>query len=155
MKEYLYLIDLYASLFLLDSKLVKAVIQAESDWRTHAVRYEKSYVYLYKVDELAKKHSVTSGTLEMLQKSSWGLMQVMGAVAMEYGLNELPSALVRPEVGIYFGCLHLESMKHKWGNDPFDIYAAYNAGAVRKDNQGEYRNKSAMDRFRKIYNKLQ
>lgn len=65
------------------------------------------------------------------QQASWGLMQVMGAVARELGYKgrHLP-ALCRPEIGIPIGCRHLANQIRRFGNLDNGI-AAYNAGTPR------------------------
>lgn len=72
------------------------------------------------------------------QQASWGPMQVMGAVAREYGFDgHFPDLCGRN--GIVFGTAHLARLrdrfleKHGWEG----VAAAYNAGSPRYTAEGE------------------
>lgn len=62
------------------------------------------------------------------QQASWGLMQIMGAVAREHGYMKpfLPS-LCDPEANIEIGCAHLAQLM-AWAGNPAKALGAYNAG---------------------------
>ena len=131
--------------------MINAVIKTESDWNVDAVRYEPFYKWFYKVDSYAVKLRITLETCKVMQQSSYGLMQVMGAVGMEEGVDN-PIDLLKPEVNILTGCRRLAKIRKKWGDDPLDIYAAYNAGSVRKTSEKKYYvNQSAVTRFKRNY----
>jgi len=84
------------------------------------------------------------------QQASWGLMQVMGAVAREHGFDApyLP-ALCDPWANLDIGCRHLLYLKgrfhehHGWAG----VVAAYNAGSPRRATAGsiEYENQVYVD----------
>ena len=83
--------------------LVCAVIEQESAWNPWAVRYEPGFLSRY----IAPLY--TSGKLSATEAytraMSWGLMQVMGQVAREFGFKEASlSELCDPAAGIEFGC---------------------------------------------------
>lgn len=63
------------------------------------------------------------------QQASWGLMQVMGAVAREHGfVGSYLTRLCDPAVGLEFGCRHL-SANLRWANGNYtQALAAYNGG---------------------------
>jgi|HubBroStandDraft_5_1064220.scaffolds.fasta_scaffold02902_4 hypothetical protein len=83
----------------LDPAIVCAVIEQESAWNPHALRYESAFRARY-VSPLG-----LSPTEEIARSISWGLMQVMGQVAREYGFaGKFLSELCDPEVGIEIGC---------------------------------------------------
>lgn len=69
------------------------------------------------------------------QQASWGLMQIMGAVARECGctLPYLPQ-LCDPDEGIEYGCRHLASLKGRYlqGHGWDGVIASYNAGSPRR-----------------------
>lgn len=74
------------------------------------------------------------------QQASWGLMQLMGAVARELGMNprlHLPK-LCDSELNLDLGCKHLANLRrrfqrpHGWRG----VVAAYNAGSPRSDDGG-------------------
>lgn len=71
------------------------------------------------------------------QQSSWGLMQVMGAVAREHGfLGTFFPELCVPHVGLEFGCRLLEKLLSRY--DEADALSAYNAGRPTTDNYDKY-----------------
>lgn len=63
------------------------------------------------------------------QQASWGLMQVMGAVAREHGFSgNYLSELCDPLVGLEYGCRHLAA-DLRWANgNVAQALAAYNGG---------------------------
>jgi hypothetical protein len=83
----------------LDPAIVCAIVDQESAWDSHAMRYEGAFRAKY-VAPLG-----LSPTEEIARSISWGLMQVMGQVAREYGFAEkFLSALCEPEAGVTVGC---------------------------------------------------
>lgn len=134
----------------IDIRYLCALIQTESSGRTNACRFEKNYPWIQGVSQLAKTWKITEDTATTLLKTSWGLTQVMGSLAVELGLLKyplLPHDLCRPENGIFFGCLAWNQKKDKFKlSSPLDIYAAYNAGSVRM-NGDKYFNQKAVDNF--------
>ena len=83
----------------LDPALVCAVVEQESSWDAHAMRYEPAFRMRY-VTSLA-----LPPTEEIARSISWGLMQVMGQVAREHGFHgKFLSALCDPATGLDIGC---------------------------------------------------
>ncbi len=83
----------------LDPALVCAVVEQESSWDTHAIRYEPGF----------RTHYVAPlglpPTEEIARSISWGLMQVMGQVTREHGFSgKFLSALCDPAAGLDAGC---------------------------------------------------
>jgi len=120
----------------LDPDLVRGVISVESSWNSLAMRYEDKYRWLWPgYNQVVAPAGVSFDTEVMQQKTSWGLMQVMGAVAREMGFREkFISRLCNPIVGVRYGCKYLEHMKKNRGWDGEDLISAYNAGRPTKDN---------------------
>jgi len=108
--------------------LVYAIIKVESGQDSAAVRFEPHYRYLWDVRRNRPFRRLTSAesrsetapadfhapsgvgrhTEWQHQQTSWGLMQVMGAVARERGYTgRFLSSLMIPEVGLEYGCRHL------------------------------------------------
>lgn len=53
--------------------------------------------------------------LELVEEQiSWGLMQVMGAVARERGLKGWLTRMLQPEVNLSIGIKHLQWLKGRW-----------------------------------------
>jgi len=83
----------------LDPALVCAVVEQESAWDAHAIRYEPAFRTRY-VAPLG-----LPPTEEVARSISWGLMQVMGQVAREHGFTgKFLSALCDPAAGLDVGC---------------------------------------------------
>lgn len=143
-----------AEYFKIDPRFLFALIKCESNFECYACRYEPNYEWLHQPELIAKKLSSTIETHIAQQRTSWGLMQVMGANLYYIGGGEhfdtWPAELVEPELNLEIGCKMLLKLKKKWRYS-LDLYAAYNAGSVRKDRDGEYINKTAVDRFAKEF----
>lgn len=88
----------------LDPALVCAVVEQESAWDAHAIRYEPAFRTRY-VAPLG-----LPPTEEVARSMSWGLMQVMGQVAREHGFSsKFLSPLCNPAAGLDLGCTVLVS----------------------------------------------
>lgn len=147
---------------LITPELVLAIIKVESNFNSSAVRYEPNYTYL--VSPHAVKPVECSYRTEIeLQKMSWGLMQVMGAVAREYGFRGWLTRLLSPDHNIYYGITHLKMLekrgiemtkryrKHHYGLN--DLISDYNDGDWRKRDNVLYisKVKKAMADYEKQY----
>lgn len=130
--------------------IVRAIIQTESNGNMYAYRVEPRYRYLVNVLDLSPFRSLTPEEIRSEiaphdfpyypaissrdtewwgQQASWGPMQVMGAVAREYGFMgafpELCSSL-----GIHYGVIHLAHLakrhleRYGWAG----VVNAYNTG---------------------------
>jgi len=107
-----------------DETLVCAVVEQESAWDTHAIRYEPGF----------RAHYVAPlglpPTEEIARSISWGLMQVMGQVAREHGFTgKFLSALNDPSVGLTIGSVVLGSKISAAGNDIWRALELWNGGA--------------------------
>ena len=156
----------------LDPALVCALCEVESGWETRAIRQEVGYTYLYglaagetgviaciqgaageQLHTLLKEIQSTIATEVVMQKTSWGLMQIMGAVARERGFGGWLTELCDPAVNLEWGCRHLRWMldhNNAYGLPDFrikpeDLAAAWNAG-TRVMVDGKYKNQSYVDR---------
>lgn len=101
-------------------------------------------------DFSAPKGLILSRHTEFVQqKTSWGPMQVMGAVAREMGFNGYFPELCSP-LGLYYACKHLRRLadrflaSHGWDG----VAAAYNAGSPRKGADGRWVNQGYVDKLR-------
>lgn len=145
--------------------LIAALTAVESGGDVFASRFEPHYSYLWDVvadgpkrcDDVYRPNDfegvagVTSMHTEFTQqRTSWGPLQVMGAVAREYGYRGSFAALCG-ELGVRFGCWHLIALKRRLAakglNGVDDLIAAYNAGWARRDaDSGEYLNQRYVDK---------
>ena len=131
-------------------ELVYAICQVESSLNPSAVRHEPRYRWLVGDNE-------TMSPIERQdQMTSWGLMQVMGAVARELGHTGPLSDLLDPPTGLFYGCLHLRRFRAKYDIWP-DVIAAYNAGSPRRvaGPIGPYVNQSYVDKVLAAWNNLE
>lgn len=125
--------------FDLPANVLRAMVQVESSGNMRARRYEKSYRWLW--------GKVTGNTERVGQMTSWGPLQVMGAVARELGLNGPFEQLLGP-MGVHYGAMHLAQLKrrffdkHGWEG----VIAAYNAGSPRKKANGQWANQEYVRR---------
>lgn len=145
-------IKLMAKDFDLPWELIEALATVESSLNPWALRYEPQYKYLYLLDD----RSQLSPTERVGQMCSWGLMQVMGAVAREHGFRGYFPQLCDPVVGLRYGCLHVTKFRAKYGQWS-DVIAAYNAGSPRREptNQGAYVNQFYVNKVLTIWNGLE
>ena len=67
----------------------------------------------------------------IFQSTSWGLCQLMGAVARELGYAGSPKSLCDPDVNIFIGCLHLSNILKRAHGD-------YKMALTRYNNSVEY-----------------
>lgn len=82
------------------------------------------------------------------QQASWGLLQVMGAVAREYGFKRHFPALCDPEEGLEYGLQHFARLRDRFiVTDGWDgVIAAYNAGSPRRDDEGLFVNQRYLEK---------
>lgn len=86
------------------------------------------------------------------QRASWGLCQVMGSVAREYGYDGWLPGLCDPETNIYYAVHHLNVLASRFLRDHgWDgVLAAYNAGSPRYRDDGKFINQDYVDRVRSL-----
>jgi len=127
----------------LDPALVWAICKQESGMNPLAVRHEPAYKWVCKPVE-NKPHGCSLDTERMLQKTSFGLMQVMGAVFREYGFKGwLSEIITQPALQLEYGCKHLKRKLAKYGSEGGIV--AYNSGSPRYNAQGKYVNQYYLD----------
>lgn len=129
-------------------ELVLAMCMKESSFREYAIKPELHYRYLVgKPDELSIAERLG-------QQHSWGLMQVMGAVARELGFKGAFHELWNPSVGLQYGLLKLHALRKKYDTWPA-VISAYNAGHVELVN-GKYKNQAGyVDPVLKYWNEYE
>jgi soluble lytic murein transglycosylase-like protein len=111
----------------LDPAFVCAVIEQESGWNPWAMRYEPAFFSKY-VASLYTNNKITA-TEAYARGFSWGLMQVMGQVAREFGFDALfLSALCDPEQGLTVGCKVLRKKFDAMAGDSTRALLAWNGG---------------------------
>lgn len=108
----------------IDGDLACAIVEQESNWNPHAIRYEPGFYSRYVQPQGGL------GQTEMTSRAiSWGLMQVMGQVAREYGFGgPFLSELCDPEMGLEFGCKFFSALMGKVGNNVDAALLRWNGG---------------------------
>ena len=112
----------HAQKYGLEPEIVAAVCEQESSWNPWAARYEP----LFYVKYVAPMN--LPGTESQMRATSFGLMQIMGETAREFGFGGgYLTELCDPDTGVNFGCKKLQKC--------FDIHKvpdcsllAYNGG---------------------------
>jgi soluble lytic murein transglycosylase-like protein len=85
-------------------ELVCAIVEQESSWNPWALRYEPAFYERYIAPQIARG-AIADITESRARSFSWGLMQVMGQVAREYGFTGASLAsLCNPAAGLEIGC---------------------------------------------------
>jgi len=108
----------------LNQALVCALCEVESSWIPWAVRHEDGYRWLWGAKrrelfdetpthefmEMKNRLGIELKTEKFCQQTSWGLCQIMGAVARERGYRGWLTELCDPATNLEWGCRHLRWM---------------------------------------------
>lgn len=133
--------------------LVTAIVRVESEGNPWAMRYESAFYDRYIASTHVQGRAPCSDLTEARARAtSYGLMQIMGAVARERGFDQpFLSELCDPDVGLEFGCRQLASLSQRYISQYgwAGVVAAYNAGSPRQTTDGEWVNQSYVDKVRK------
>jgi soluble lytic murein transglycosylase-like protein len=114
----------YALKYGLNPKIVAAVCEQESSWNPFAVRFEPAFESRYIKPALPAAPT----TRELTEAMSFGLMQIMGEVAMEFGwAGKFLTELCDPATGVLFGCKKLQKCYYVHGDDDTSLLS-YNGG---------------------------
>lgn len=114
----------YAAEYLIDSFLLCAVVEHESSWNPYATRMEKAFYDKYILQ------MTLNDTEEYTRAMSWGLMQVMGETAREFGFKgKFMTELTDPDTGMIFGCKKLKRCLSIHQGDNNAALLAYNGGS--------------------------
>lgn len=167
----------WADLHGLPRALVAAIVEAESAGEPWAWNPEPRYRYLWDVKRLRPFRALTPEEIRSevppadfpalagdrdqewwAQRASWGLMQVMGAVAREAGFRGpwLP-AILEVQANLDLGCKHLARLRqrffgeHGWGG----VINAYNAGGPYRREDGRWSSQAYVARVQAAWARLQ
>lgn len=122
--------------FGIEKEIIAAIVMTESGGNPMAVRYEPNWKYFYYSHTYASELKITYTTEEMLQASSYGLMQIMGSVARELGFKDHLGKLFDVELNLEYGCRKVFELLKKY--DELDkVIASYNAGSPRYEKSGK------------------
>lgn len=132
----------------LDTPLLTAVVIHESSGNPWAWNPEPRYRYMWDVKAKGPFRHLTAAENASAtpppdfhslagdrdqewwgQRASWGLIQVMGAVARQYGFEGLYlTQLTDPRLGLTYGAVHLTTLLRRAQGRRSDALAMYNAG---------------------------
>lgn len=122
--------------------LVKAIIQVESSGVESATRYEPGFKRKY------LQNMSISEAEKIARATSYGLMQLMGQVAIELGFKGELVLLLHPEINIEWSLKHLANFIKKYFNTYgwLGVIASYNAGSPSLLSTGKYVNQRYVDK---------
>lgn len=138
------IIKKYANQFNIEPSLVAAICMQESGFEPWRARYEPAWPFFTFVLHYSQLLGITSETELMFQKTSWGMMQIIGDVARELGYDGHLPKLSLPENGILWGTKKLSQLQKKY-DDPKDVISSYNQGSPNKSVTGQYKNQDYVD----------
>jgi soluble lytic murein transglycosylase-like protein len=132
------LITKVASKYGIQPRLIAGMVEVESSGDTWAINPEPKFLKAHnKAMFDYVRHCGNPVALSNYSKSgmpwatSYGLLQILWPVAYERGLrNPWPTVLSKPEVGLTWGCKHLQWLLDQT-NDETKAVAAYNGGMGR------------------------
>jgi hypothetical protein len=134
------LVSAAAKRYAIDEFVLAAQVLHESGGDPLAARYEVGYRWLWPSAQFIKPIPPCSlDTERVFQMTSWGLLQVMGAVARERGFRGtfLSGLAADPALALDLGAKHLAAALGRYGNVR-DALSAYNAGHPTPNNFGTY-----------------
>lgn len=107
----------------LNDALVCAIVEQESGWDTNAWRYEPAFYERYIVPL-----NLPDAEEARQRSTSWGLMQVMGEVAREFGYVGELTDLMCQAVGLDWGCKVFAKKLERAHGDTYKALLAWNGG---------------------------
>lgn len=121
----------------LQHEIVWGICQVESNFNPYAVRYEPGYKWLFNPREL-RPINCAFETECAQQRTSYGLMQVMGAVFRELGYRGwLTQIICDIDTQLEYGCRYLWNLISRYGFE--GGIEAYNAGIPQQGQSGYYK----------------
>lgn len=121
-RRYWRVIKLKARRFGLDPYILAGIVARESGGDPWAVRAEPTYKWLWG----EKKQDF------YMQCISYGLCQVMGATAREFGFKGYLTQLCEPHLGLQYGASYLTWCLHKTDGDIDKALLKYNGGGDKE-----------------------
>lgn len=139
--------------FNLDRLIVAAIVMTESSGDPDAERYEVNYRWLYKPESFTTFLGNSLSEEKKNQRTSFGYMQVMGAVCRELGYSG-PLKAIKSNLSLHYGCMLFARLLKKHDDDIHKAIASYNAGSPRYARNGDFVNQGYVDKVLGYYNTL-
>ena len=140
-----------------DPYYLAATVWKESRGNPWAQRYEPGYKWLYKHRQIAEllEPRISVETMEVAQKTSYGLCQVMGAVAYENGFRGYPGELFEIQRNLLLGATIIGHLEKRYG-DWEEVAAVYNGGtgALHRNAAGMFPNQRYVDDVLRYYREI-
>lgn len=115
----------WATVHKLDPLIVCAVCEQESSWVPWAVRFEPGFLHSY----VKPVNPGAPTTVEICRACSFGLMQIMGLTAQEFGWRgTFLTDLCDPDNGVDYGCRKLAKCFEDAAGNPETALLRYNGG---------------------------
>jgi soluble lytic murein transglycosylase-like protein len=162
MTDYRTEIETAAAAHDLDPDLVQAIVEQESGGWASAFRYEPAFW-----DRYLKTNPVYATRNPREVSSSYGLMQIMFATAVDHGFTGKPWDLFDPAVSLEYGCRVLQALL-VWARSQYtgletaaqtvilrSVLAAYNGGKSGNAPKGPLRNREYADDVMRRYRQIQ
>jgi len=137
----------------IDTCLLAAIVATESMGNSNATRYEAHYKWLVKPDFFARLNRITKDTEEVHQRTSWGLLQIMGANIRDLGYNDSLLKMADPETALNYGAKFFKGLLNKYDSVE-DAVSSYNQGSPRKRADGLYCNYGYVEKVMGKYKAL-
>ncbi len=126
--------------------IIMGIIETESSFNPYAARYEPHYRWLVTPEKFFRNYTTNPETEVILQKTSIGLMQLMGANYRALGYTRPLTAVFEDvDTQIRYGIKFFLNLYEKYESIPAAV-AAYNAGSPRKTQTGRYVNQAYVDK---------
>jgi soluble lytic murein transglycosylase-like protein len=143
-------IELKAKAFELNADMIEGFCMTESSGNPLATRYEPAFYKKYIVPMNLPEDEGRG------RATSYGLMQIMGEVAREYGFKGKFEELFTPETGLEYALKHLTHFIRKYNTKGLDYaIASYNAGSPRFRDDGKFSNQVYVDRIHKFWSQIE
>lgn len=124
------LVEPLATNYDVPASLVGGIINAESSWDSERIKHEPGYRWLVKQKPV---YPCDQATEQMQQMTSWGLGQIMGAVARERGyVQAYCTGLLIPAINVEYVCRHLAWILKRMPRLE-DAASAYNDGDMLEE----------------------
>lgn len=135
-----------------DDNYLYSLVMVESAGKPWVSRIEYHYPYLVTPKLYSQKLGITESTEVMNQRTSYGLVQIMGGVARELGWQSHLPKIFTPHINLNLGLTLIKKLMKKYDDDMDKVSAAYNWGHASMDRTtGKFKNQSYVDKINKIY----
>ncbi len=141
-------LSVYSEQFRLDLNLLKAISIRESNKHNFKVRFEPhiAEARLWYPRQWAEKLIISYDTECVLQKLSWGPMQILGSTARWMGYEDDLTKLVCPEFSLLYSAKYMRWLSDRTHGDESRLIASWNGGlGVKKTSGGMWANQRYVD----------